>query len=237
MIETIERLTLKIAPFVSGPVVLAALVGVFFWVPSDAALGLSQRIFYFHVPCATTSFLAFGIAGVCSGVFLKTGNSDWDHAAHAAVGTGMIFATLVLATGSIWARTAWGTWWTWDARLTTFLVLWLVFATYILLRSLAAENDMASRYAAVLAVVGALNIPLVMMATRLWRTIHPQVIRNPEGGIQDDAMVATLALSMIGILSTFAWICALRLRVHRLEDKVLFLAADRDSARRGSTQT
>jgi heme exporter protein C len=237
MVEKIETWTLRIAPFIAGPMVLVALIGIFFWVPTDAALGISQRIFYFHVPCATTTFLAFAIAGISSAVFLKTGRTDWDHAAHAAVGTGMIFATLVLATGSIWARTAWGTWWTWDARLTTFLVLWLVFATYLLMRSLARDNDMAPRYAGVLAVVGAMNIPLVMMATRLWRTIHPQVIRNPDGGIEDTAMLVTLLLSMIAILSTFAWICALRLRLHRFEEKVLFLTADANSANRGSQST
>jgi len=138
----------------------------------------------------------------------------------------MLFATLVLITGSIWARTAWGTWWTWDARLTTFLVLWLVFASYMLLRALAKGNEMASRYAGILAIVGALNIPLVMMATRLWRTIHPQVIRNPQGGIDDPRMVATLMMCFVAFLLMFVWIWALRVRVLRLGERIEILIED-----------
>jgi heme exporter protein C len=219
----IEEWTLRVAPFVASLAVPLAIVAVFFWVPTDAGLGLSQRIFYFHVPCATASFLAFAGAGVAGVLHLRSARSAYDHASHAAVGAGMLFATLVLITGSVWARTAWGTWWTWDARLTTFLVLWLVFASYLTLRSLGRENHMMPRYAAVLAAVGALNIPLVMMATRLWRTIHPQVIRNPEGGIDDSRMIATLALSFIAVFALFFWLWAVRARLFRAEERVAAL--------------
>ena len=226
IVAKVENLILRVAPFIIGPAVFASLIGVFFWVPTDAGLGISQRIFYYHVPCASSSFLAFGLAGVSSALFLFTRKNEWDHAAHAAVSTGMVFATLVLITGSIWARTAWGTWWTWDARLTTFLVLWMVFAAYVLLRGLGSDNDMAPRYAAVLAIVGALNIPLVMFATRLWRTIHPQVIRNPEGGIDDPRMIATLVLSIVSVIGLFGWLWALRTRVLRLGERVELMMED-----------
>jgi ABC-type transport system involved in cytochrome c biogenesis permease subunit len=105
-----------------GALFLVTLGCIFVWVPTDAGLGLSQRIFYYHVPSMLTSFVGFAGGGIASAVFLKSGRSDWDHAANAAIGVGMLFATMGLLTGSIWARTAWGTWWTWDARLTTFLV-------------------------------------------------------------------------------------------------------------------
>lgn len=234
MIQRTEELLLKFAPPVAGVGLLVTLGCVFFWVPTDVGLGLSQRIFYYHVPSAMMSFLAFAGAGVASLVYLRSGSVDWDHGAQAAVTVGMMFATILLVTGSIWARTAWGTWWTWDARLTTFLVLWLVFAAYGLLRSFARDSEMGARYAAVLAIVGALNIPLVMMATRLWRTIHPQVIRNPEGGIQDPAMRITLILCMFSFLALFAWLWALGVRVLRLDHKVDTMLGDAAAARHAS---
>ena len=228
MIQKLESIILRIAPYFCGPAILLSLIGVFFWVPTDAGLGLSQRIFYFHVPCASTSFLAFGLAGLTSAIYLATGSREWDRAAEASVTTGMVFATLVLVTGSIWARTAWGTWWTWDARLTTYLILWAVFSAYVLLRGLSTDVDMAPRYGAVLAIVGAVNIPLVMFATRLWRTIHPQVIRNPEGGIDDPRMIATLVLSICSVICLFFWLWATKMRVLRLGDQIERLAYEDD---------
>lgn len=226
MIDFIQRWSLRLAPPVAVSLLLVSLAGVFFWVPTDKTLGLSQRIFYFHVPAATSCFLAFAVAGLASIAFLKTRNEIWDHAAHAAVSVGTVLATIVLATGSIWGHTAWGTWWTWDARLTTFLLLWLVYAAYLLLRNLARENEMAPRYAAVLAITGGLNVPLVMLATRLFRTIHPQVIGNREGGITDPRMVATLLVAMAGFTILFAWLWALRLATLRLEHRVERLTED-----------
>jgi heme exporter protein C len=219
-LDSIEAWLLSIAPPVAAVLVPLSILAIFFWVPTDAGLGLSQRIFYFHVPCAMASFLSYAMAGVCGLVYLRSSESGWDHASSVAVSTGMLFGTLVLATGSVWARTAWGTWWTWDARLTTFLILWLVFASYLTLRLLARGNDMMPRYAAVLAIVGALNIPLVMMATRLWRTIHPQVIRNPAGGIDDPRMSTTLGVSAVAILSLCLWFWSARTRLSRLEERV-----------------
>ncbi len=223
MIRKVENVVLTVAPPLAGLVVLISLWAIFAWVPTDKGLGLSQRIFYYHVPSATSCFLAFIGAGVASIAFLKTRNPQWDHAAHAAVGVGMIFATIVLVTGSIWARTAWGTWWTWDARLTTFLILWILFAVYLMLRTFARDNDMMPNYAGVLAIVGALNIPLVMLATKLWRTIHPQVINNPDGGLEDPRMVTTLLLSMAAVLLVFLWLWALRMRVLRLTERTELL--------------
>lgn len=229
MLAALERTLLRFTPPLIAALFLVSIACVFFWVPTDAGLGLSQRIFYYHVPSASVSFLGFGLGGAASALFLYNGRSEWDMAARASISVAMVFATMVLVTGSIWARTAWGTWWTWDARLTTFLVLWLLFASYGLLRSFARGTELGSRYAAVLAVVGTLNIPLVMMATRLWRTIHPQVINNPQGGIEDPAMKTTLGLSMLAFLVLFTLLWALRMRILRLEERVdvlLFEAAE-----------
>ena len=223
----IEKWSMRLAPPVATVFIPVAIAGIFFWVPTDAGLGLSQRIFYFHVPCALASFASFAAAGLTGIAHLRCPTNEWDHASNAAVGTGMLFGSLVLITGSIWARTAWGTWWTWDARLTTFLILWLVFASYSMLRALGRGNDMTPRYAAVLAIVGAMNIPLVMVATKLWRTIHPQVIGNPKGGIEDPRMVSTLGLSMIAILSLCIWFWALRSRLLRVEETLAVLEVSR----------
>jgi heme exporter protein C len=224
---TIEKWSLRLAPPIATLFIPTAIVAVFFWVPTDAGLGLSQRIFYFHVPCALAAFASYAAAGLSAIAYLRSSSSEWDHASNAAVGTGMLFGSLVLITGSIWARTAWGTWWTWDARLTTFLILWLVFASYAMLRALARGSDMAPRYAAVLAIVGTMNIPLVMVATKLWRTIHPQVIGNPKGGIEDPRMLATLGLGMVAILSLCVWFWALRSQTLRVEEKLAVLEASR----------
>jgi heme exporter protein C len=233
MLKNVDRVLLRMLLPAVTALMLVSIWGVFFWVPTDANLGLSQRIFYFHVPVASAAYLGFALGGVASAFFLGTGRNEWETAAQAMISTAMMFATMVLVTGSIWARTAWGTWWTWDARLTTFLVLWMLFAAYGLLRSFARGSELASRYAAVLAIIGTLNIPLVMMATRLWRTIHPQVIRNPSGGIQDPAMRATFAISMVAFLLLFILLSALRARVLRLAEKVDMLeleAAERREA-------
>jgi heme exporter protein C len=226
MIEGLQRWILRLAPVAALPLALASLFGTFFWVPTEKSLGLSQRIFYWHVPAATACYLAFAIGGAASIAYLRTRRADWDHAAHAAVSVGVLFATIVIATGAIWAHTAWGAWWTGDARLTTFLVLWLIYASYLLLRMFARDNEMAPRYAAVLAIVGLVNIPVVMMATRLFRTIHPQVIRNPEGGIDDPRMVATLLLSFAAFLAIVLWLWALKLAQLRLAGRLDLLEGE-----------
>lgn len=222
MILFLERNLTRWCPYLVGPLMLASITAIFFVVPNDKGLGVSQRIFYYHVPCATTCFACFAFAGFASAVFLAKRDRLWDQAAHAAVSVGMLFASLVLLTGSTWARTAWGTWWTWDSRLTTFLVLWLLFAGYLLLRRFA-DDELGPRYAAVLALVGTLNIPLVMFATRIWRTIHPQVIRNPSGGIDDPRMVAALILSLGTFFTLAPWLWSLRFRVLRLQETVALL--------------
>ncbi|TFH19924.1 MAG: hypothetical protein E4H03_13080 [Myxococcales bacterium] len=237
MLGQVENQILKWIPPLVGPAAIASLIMIFFVVPTDAALGVSQRIFYYHVSAAVTSLLAFAGSGIASAVFLKTNAEEWDHAAHAAVAAGLTFATMALVTGSVWARTAWGTWWTWDARLTTFLILWAVFAAYELLRTLSRGNEMGRRYAAVLAIVGTLNIPLVQFATRLWRTIHPQVIRNPEGGISDPAMQAAFLLSLATFWLLLAWMWALRVRLLRLDARAELLVEESYQSFKGGAST
>ncbi len=227
MIDFLHRWSLRLAPLTTVVFGLVSLWAIFFWVPTEKMLGLSQRIFYWHVPAATSCYLAFAMAGIASGVYLKTRRLAWDQAAHASVSVGMVLATMVLVTGCIWGHTAWGAWWTWDSRLTTFLVLWLLFASYLLLRTFARDNEMAPRYAAVLGIVGACNIPLVILATRLFRTIHPQVINNPKGGLDDSRMVYALLLSFVAFLGLLMWLWALRLSLLRDTERIELLEGQR----------
>jgi heme exporter protein C len=223
-----ESLLMRLLPLPVALGMLASLCAVFWWVPTERVQGAVQRIFYFHVPSAWCCFLAFGLASVTSAAYLWKRHRDWDNAARAAVETGMLFATAVLITGPIWARPIWGVWWTWDSRLTTMLVLWLIFAAYLLLRAFSGERDGGSsgaRFAAVLAIVGTLDIPLIVFSTRLWRTVHPAVLKTSEGGsgLSDPRMITTLILCTLTFMIMFAWLWALGARSLRLDDQVALL--------------
>ena len=137
---------------------LAAMIGIFIYVPTERTEGVIQRIMYFHVPCAWLSFFAFFVVFICSILFLWKKDREWDIYAHASAGIGVVFCSLVLITGPIWARPIWGAWWVWDARLTSTLILWLIYVAYLMLRAQSEAGSMRARYAAVLGIVGFLNI-------------------------------------------------------------------------------
>jgi heme exporter protein C len=161
---------------------IAALYMVFIYVPTEEHAGIVQRIFYFHVPVAWVAFLAFFITFIFSILYLWKRTTKWDAIAHASAEIGVLFITLVLITGPIWAKPAWGIWWTWDARLTTSLVLWLIYVAYLLVRSFATESARGARYGAVVGIVGFIDVPVVFIAVSLWRTQHPTTIIF-EGGL------------------------------------------------------
>ena len=131
----------------------------------------------------------------------------------------MLFCTLVLITGPIWARPVWGTWWTWDARLTTTLILWLIYAAYLMLRSVSG-GDQGARYAAVLGVVGAVDIPIINRSVYWWRTIHPAVLVTREGGsgLADPRMQVTLGICFLAFFLLFLWLLWVRNENMRLGD-------------------
>lgn len=217
-----RKLADAILPPVTLAVMLAALYMVFVYVPTDKVQGIVQRIFYFHVPLAIMTFVAFGTVAVASVLFLWRGTRLWDRVAHAAAEIGMLFCTLVLITGPIWARPVWGTWWTWDARLTTTLILWLIYAAYLMLRSMSVTGDQGARYAAVLGIVGAVDIPIINRSVYWWRTIHPAVLVTREGGsgLADTRMQATLGICFLAFLLLFLWLLWVRNENMRLGDEV-----------------
>jgi len=200
--------------------------------PNDAMQGEIFRIIYYHVPSASVAFVFFAISLVGSiGYLASRRNHDeraqiFDAWALSGAEVGVVFCTVVLATGPIWARRAWGIWWTWDARLTTTLVLWLIYVSYLLLRRFAAGPQVQT-LAAVLGIFGALDVPIVYMANRWWRTQHPApVFGGAAGSGMDPSMVGALLWNM---LAWFAWgvlILALRYRVERQHQRIAAAEAE-----------
>jgi heme exporter protein C len=222
MIQALRRAADTVLPVSTLLAVAAAIFMVFVYVPTDRLQGVVQRIFYFHVPLAMMSFVAFGLVAVSSILFLWRGSRFWDRLARSCAEVGMVFCSLVLITGPIWARPIWGTWWTWDARLTTTLILWLIYAAYLMLRAVSATGDQEARYAAVLGIVGAVDIPIINRSVYWWRTIHPAVLITREGGtgLSDPRMQATFGVCLLAFLLLFIWLVWVRNESGRLREAV-----------------
>jgi heme exporter protein C len=195
--------------------------------PDEATMHEVQRIFYYHVPSAISAFLFFAISLAGSIGYLVFSRSQPERAqtadawALAGAEVGVVFCTVVLLTGPIWARRAWGIWWTWDARLTTTLVLWLIYVSYLLLRRFAAGPQVQT-LAAVLGIFGALDVPIVYMSNRWWRTQHPAPVfgGDADSGIQDPAMLHAFYWNLLAWLAWGVLILVLRFRVERRQQKI-----------------
>jgi heme exporter protein C len=216
----------RVLDLLTVPLVAVALYFAMVRAPQAArdAGGMVQRVFYFHVPFAMAAFLGFAIVLAASVGFLAHGRRSWDAAAEAAAETGFLCCTVVLLTGPVWARFAWGTWWTWDARLTSTLVLWLIYAGYLVLRAYMADDARMRRYAAVLGIIGALNVPIVYFSVRWFRTQHPTTFIAQEGGLEP-LMAVSLRLGMLAVFTVFASLFVKRLLLGRLEARVAELRA------------
>lgn len=205
---------------------LAAMAAIFLYAPTELLQGNVQRIFYLHLPLAWIAYLAFSLVFVTSVLYLWKRTPRWDTLAHAAAEVGVVFTTLVLITGSIWARPIWGTWWSWDARLTTTLVLWFIYVGYLMLRSFVIDERRGARYAAVLGIVGFLDVPIIHQSVIWWRALHPEpVVLAPGGPAMPPAMFQTLVLSLLAFLLLFLWLLQQR---YRLEQTRLDLRALRE---------
>ncbi len=181
--------------------ILVALYAAFVYAPEEATMGQVQRIFYFHVPAAWVAFLAYFGVFVAGIGYLKTRRMGWDIVARSSAEIGVLFTTLALITGSLWAKPVWGTWWTWDPRLTTTLVLWLIYVSYLLLRSALPEPERRAAFASVVGIVGFVDVPIVFGSIRWWRTIHPVVMDTGGFDLARPMLVALLvALSAFTIL-------------------------------------
>jgi len=209
---------------------LADLYTIFFVAPVEEQMGVVQKIFYFHVPSAYAMYVGFVVSAVCSAFYLKTRRDGWDAWAVAGAEVGFLFCIVVLLTGPLWARKAWGVWWTWDPRLTTTLLAGMVFAAYLALRSVGGAGQAERRFAAGLALVGVLILPVTHYSVKLWRGQHPTVITKEGGGLHPD-MGKALALSFVAFTALVILLMWTRARLerarHRLEE------AELEAAERG----
>jgi heme exporter protein C len=183
---------------------IGALYLVFIYVPTEETMGIVQRVFYFHVPVAWVAFFAFFIVFLCSIMFLWKRDGKWDTIATSSAEVGVVFTTLVLITGSIWARpsSVWGVWWAWEPRLTTALVLWLIYVAYLIIRPFAGEESRGARFAAIIGIVGFIDVPIVALAISLWRTQHPGPVIF-QGGLAPE-MLLTLIICIATFTSLYA---------------------------------
>ena len=188
---------------------------IFLYVPTDAIEGIPQRIFYFHVPIAWIGMLAFGVLAVASIGYLWKKDERWDWVARAAAELGTVFLTFALITGSIWGRTTWGTWWTWDARLTTTLILWFIYIGYLMLRSYMGRTPASARAGAVLAIIGLIDVPIIYESVNWWRTLHPQAVLPLGSSPQlPPEMLLTLVVAFITFTLLFSF---LMVQLYQLE--------------------
>jgi len=225
----------SLAPLIwaAGLVVAVALYGAFLYAPTEKTMGTIQRIFYFHATAGMMGLFAFLFVFAGSVAFLATRNLRWDRLAEASAEAGLVFNSIVLVTGPIWAKPVWGIWWTWDARLTSFFVLWFLCWAYLLLRAYVARPARRATLSAVVGILGAIDVPIVYFSIRWWRTQHPApVIGGGDGsGLAAPMMHAFLA-AFVGYALLFAVFVSLRGRLAEAETEVDALAREiRDEGR------
>lgn len=192
------------------------------WAPREATQGSVQRIMYLHVPAIVVAYLAFGLVLGASLGYLWTRRPGADRLAHAAAEVGVLFTAVNIVTGSIWGKPTWGTWWTWDARLTSVAIMFVIYAGYLLLRRMLEERERAARFAAVLGIVGALNIPLVHFSVSWWRTLHqPPSLLKPGAATMPAVFWAVLLANTLALALLAAYFVALRVALLRQEEEDL----------------
>ncbi len=195
---------------------LAAGAAIFLYAPTDALQGPVQRIFYVHVSAAIAAYGCFAVVLVGGAIYLRNGSLVADRFARAGALVGLVFTTVTLVMGMLWAKPIWGTFWTWDARLTSTLVLWIIYAGYLLVRRLAEPGRQAARFAAVVGIFGFIDVPVVHFSVTWWQTVHPGPI------IVNDAlppeMLATFFLTMAFTFILAAVMVVIRYRIETLAD-------------------
>ena len=200
--------------------ILIDLYGALLWAPTEAVMGDVQRIFYFHMPSAWLALgPGFTVVFVCSIMYLVTKDLKYDRIAAASAEIGVMFTTITLVTGPLWARPIWGAYWTWDARLTTTLVLWFIYVAYLMLRSSSAAGHKRARLSAVFGIVGWVDVPIVFMSIRWWRTIHPLLISG-QGMSLDPSMELVLFYSLAAFTLLYVYLLLVRVRQEDMRARI-----------------
>ena len=191
--------------------VVVTFVRAIFFTPLEATQGPAQKILYVHAPAAWVAFMAFGLVGLTSILYLWLREERLDRVAESSAEVGVVFTTVVLITGPLWGKPIWGAYWTWDARLTLTLFLWFVYVAYIVLRGAIDDKDMRARYSAVLGILGTLLIPFIHLSVYLFRTLHPRpILMKPSAPSLPGAMLTTLLLAFASF--TLLYVALLRAR-------------------------
>ena len=194
---------------------------VFFWVPTETTMGIVQRVFYMHVPAAWVAFMAFGLFAVCSAIYHRLEDERQDMAAVSLAEGGMLFTTIVLLTGPLWGKIAWGTWWSWEPRLTFTLLLWFIYLGYFLVRGSTENPQRGKKFAAVVGIVGALDIPLIHLSVKWFRSLHPEpVVMNPDGMTLETPMFQTLMVGLLAFTLLFFGLFLFRYGLARIRHEV-----------------
>ena len=205
----------------AGALLIIGILLAFWYSPIDAStMGFSQKILYYHAPISETALLSFGIAFVAAILYLRSQDLKWDRLGMVCVRLGLLFSILVMATGMIWGKAAWGTWWDWEPRLTTFLLVCFLYAAYFVLRSVVDEEQRRATYAAVFAIIAFIDVPITFFATRfLPAGMHPTVITASGTGMPG-SMFLPFMISMIGMTLLLVALIRRDLGVEELRDRV-----------------
>lgn len=194
------------------------------WSAEDVVQGSTVRIMYVHVPSIWVAYMAFALTAVCSGAYLSGRNRSvaWDRVAGASAEIGVLFVAVSLVTGSLWGRLTWGTYWVWDARLTSTAFLFITYVGYLAVRRLGGTLRQRARRSSVIALLAVLEIPLVHFSVELWRSLHQEAsVANPNARVElDGLMLFTLMLGLATFTALFVWLLLHRQRVILLEDTV-----------------
>ena len=201
---------------------VAGMVMAFLVAPREVTQGNVQRIMYLHVPTVLVAYLAFAVVFVASIAYLWRRDPAADRLAHASAEVGVLFTGLTIGAGAIWGKPTWGTWWTWDARLTSVAILFVMYLGYLLLRGMIEEHERGARYAAVVGIIAALDIPLVHFSVYWWRTLHqPPSILKPGPASMPEGILAALLVNVLGFALLYGYFVAKRVIVLRREEEVL----------------
>jgi heme exporter protein C len=207
--------------------VIASAYAAFFIAPEERTMGLIQRIFYFHVSSAWAGFTAFFLCFIGNLLYVWKRDRKYDWLAVSGAEVGLAFTTVVLITGPIWAHPVWGIWWTWDARLTSTFVLWLLYVSYLLLRSLVDEPDRRALLSSLFGIFAFLDVPLVFGAIRWWRTQHPQpVIMGGQGSGLDPTMKSVFFFCALAMHVFMLFLVAERYALEKMQTETDFLARE-----------
>ena len=212
--------------------ILVGLYMAFLYAPTEVNMGLVYRIFFFHLGAVAAGFIAIMIVAIAGIAYLRTGRRSWDRIAEASAEIGVMFTIIALLMGAIWAKPIWGVWWTWDPRLTSYLILLLIYIAYLMLRASARDDPRVARFSAVFGIIGFIDVPIVIVSARYWRAISPVLFQeNAQGftfGLTPE-MVQTLIVSIIGVVLLFFWLLAQRVRLETLRDELMSIRRARSA--------